>query len=357
MPIKKVKGGYKWGESGKVYPTKAQAAKQARAAYASGYKGYQTGDVITQSEDPFAPNFELPTGGTTTTVGGSRQTTSDPFAKNFAKRMLLTGILSNPQARQSLGMYKAFRDRGPMGLGKALAQREGRQALFRKVGPWGMLLGGRGGLLGLGSEGPLGLGIKQGLQNPRTGGLPGIINRVKFLQAFPQVVATRLLMDKIYQRIPGQKGILGGTFGPQARNIASLFLPFIKSYEEKYGMGSAEEDIDMYPDIQPVEVTAQMRETDSMREERERAERAARVHQFAEQSLMNRVAETGGDPMSYMYGLVPGVAQSTNQGLRAANLGKVLAKRAAARALTGREAKYDRSGLNRKISSGGASRK
>ena len=38
MPVKKTKGGYKWGSSGKVYPTKAQAEKQARAAYASGYK-------------------------------------------------------------------------------------------------------------------------------------------------------------------------------------------------------------------------------------------------------------------------------------------------------------------------------
>jgi hypothetical protein len=38
MPIKKVKGGYKWGSSGKTYPTKKQAAKQAAAAYASGYK-------------------------------------------------------------------------------------------------------------------------------------------------------------------------------------------------------------------------------------------------------------------------------------------------------------------------------
>jgi len=38
MPVKKVKGGYKWGNSGKVYPTKAQAEEQARAIYASGYK-------------------------------------------------------------------------------------------------------------------------------------------------------------------------------------------------------------------------------------------------------------------------------------------------------------------------------
>ena len=38
MPIRKVKGGYKWGKSGKVYPTRKQAEKQAAAAYASGYK-------------------------------------------------------------------------------------------------------------------------------------------------------------------------------------------------------------------------------------------------------------------------------------------------------------------------------
>ncbi len=38
MPVKKVKGGYKWGTAGKVYPTKKQASAQARAVYASGYK-------------------------------------------------------------------------------------------------------------------------------------------------------------------------------------------------------------------------------------------------------------------------------------------------------------------------------
>jgi len=38
MPVKKVKGGYKYGKTGKVYPTKAQAEKQGRAIRASGYK-------------------------------------------------------------------------------------------------------------------------------------------------------------------------------------------------------------------------------------------------------------------------------------------------------------------------------
>jgi hypothetical protein len=38
MPVQKVGGGYRWGQHGKVYPTKQQAEEQGRAAYASGYK-------------------------------------------------------------------------------------------------------------------------------------------------------------------------------------------------------------------------------------------------------------------------------------------------------------------------------
>jgi len=35
MPVRKVKGGYKWGDTGKVYPSKEQALKQGRAIQAS----------------------------------------------------------------------------------------------------------------------------------------------------------------------------------------------------------------------------------------------------------------------------------------------------------------------------------
>ena len=38
MPVKRVPGGYQWGNSGKVYPTTAQAEAQGRAAYAAGYR-------------------------------------------------------------------------------------------------------------------------------------------------------------------------------------------------------------------------------------------------------------------------------------------------------------------------------
>jgi hypothetical protein len=37
MPIRKVDGGYKWGNHGKVYKNRKDAEKQAEAAYANGY--------------------------------------------------------------------------------------------------------------------------------------------------------------------------------------------------------------------------------------------------------------------------------------------------------------------------------
>jgi hypothetical protein len=35
MPVKKVKGGYKWGNTGKVYKSKKDAEKQGKAIQAS----------------------------------------------------------------------------------------------------------------------------------------------------------------------------------------------------------------------------------------------------------------------------------------------------------------------------------
>lgn len=39
MPVRKVRGGYRWGSKGKVYKTRAAAERQGRAAYAHGYRG------------------------------------------------------------------------------------------------------------------------------------------------------------------------------------------------------------------------------------------------------------------------------------------------------------------------------
>ena len=51
MPVKKVKGGYKFGSSGKVYPTRAGAERQQRAAYANGYRGMAAGGFVSTGND------------------------------------------------------------------------------------------------------------------------------------------------------------------------------------------------------------------------------------------------------------------------------------------------------------------
>lgn len=38
MPVRRVKGGYRWGKTGKTYKTRAEAERQGRAIRASGYK-------------------------------------------------------------------------------------------------------------------------------------------------------------------------------------------------------------------------------------------------------------------------------------------------------------------------------
>ena len=397
MPIQEVNGGYRWGKSGKVYPTKAQAAKQARAAYASGYKGYAEGGPVTQSTDPFAPNFKLsgkPASETVYIGEPQEERAQDTFAKDFAKYLLMTGVMSNPKTRRNLGMAKMFRDQGPMGLGKVLGQRAGIEGLFKKAGPWATLLQNKGGLLGLGSKGPLGLGIMQGLQDPRTRGLPGIMNRIKFAQAFPQIAGLGWLMNKLSPRIPGQRGALGQGLGPQFANLASKMFG-TRTHEqamEEFGPGimggtlgprirnlfgggrDREEGTGIFggtlgpklrdlftrkkdeSPIQEIEVTAQRRGEQPEESVGEGYSPSAMSMRMSDDQLYADLAGTGfgSDKLS---GLSPGAAQSLNQGLRASNIGKMLAKRAAARALTGKKAKYDRSGLDRKISSGGGGRK
>ena len=45
MPVHRVKGGYKWGSRGHTYKTKAGAQRQARAAYAHGYREGKRGHL------------------------------------------------------------------------------------------------------------------------------------------------------------------------------------------------------------------------------------------------------------------------------------------------------------------------
>lgn len=62
MPIRKVKGGWKWGSRGKVYKSRVGAERQARAAYANGYRGDAAKQrrLAVSRGDAAAPAVELP---------------------------------------------------------------------------------------------------------------------------------------------------------------------------------------------------------------------------------------------------------------------------------------------------------
>lgn len=53
MPVHSTKGGFQWGNHGHVYPTRAGAERQARAAYANGYRGMQRGGLVPTSPSGF----------------------------------------------------------------------------------------------------------------------------------------------------------------------------------------------------------------------------------------------------------------------------------------------------------------
>jgi len=64
MPIRKVKGGYKWGKRGKVYRSRKDAERQAAAAYASGYKKSMDwfDDIVNKKKESFTEVSPSPFG-------------------------------------------------------------------------------------------------------------------------------------------------------------------------------------------------------------------------------------------------------------------------------------------------------
>ena len=300
----------------------------------------------TPIQNPLNPNLSTSSsgGGTTSIYEKQGSGKQDTFARDFAKYMLMTGIMSNPKARQGYGMAKMFRDQGPMGVAKGFGQRAGIEALFNKVGPWGMLLQNKGGPLGLGimdSKRPMSSKVTQLLLDPRVAG------RMKFAKFFPGIAALGWGLNKLSPRIEGQTGALGQGLGPQLANLFGR-----KSYAEAMeefgpgimggtlgprirnffgGGGDREEGTGIMggtlgprlkelftrkkDPIQEIEVTAQRRLTEAQKRNAE----FDRSMAMQDEMLADRIGETGGESQDFLSGLTPGVSQGTNQMLRAAN--------------------------------------
>jgi len=135
MPITKTNGGYKWGKSGKTYPTKAGAARQARAAYASGYKGYKYGGSVPKYNKavsiPGSGIANLPPG-----FGGFPSNTGQ-VGVNISPQGVGIGTMIDPGSvagSQSMGeAYKRF-FAGLLGQGNTSSAAAER---FRNAGPSG----------------------------------------------------------------------------------------------------------------------------------------------------------------------------------------------------------------------------
>ena len=103
MPIRKVKGGYKWGSRGKVYKNRKDAERQAAAAYASGYvkKGWQ--EVL--KKDPKKGTGKKPKGSARRlyTDENPKDTVPVKFktAKDVRETFASSAFKSKPHKRQS----------------------------------------------------------------------------------------------------------------------------------------------------------------------------------------------------------------------------------------------------------------
>tara|TARA_R100000479_G_scaffold141812_1_gene77566 strand:+ start:220 stop:678 length:459 start_codon:yes stop_codon:yes gene_type:complete len=103
MPIRKVKGGYKWGSRGKVYKNRKDAERQAAAAYASGYvkKGWQ--EIL--KKDPKKGTGKKPKGSARRlyTDENPKDTVPVKFktAKDVRETFASSAFKSKPHKRQS----------------------------------------------------------------------------------------------------------------------------------------------------------------------------------------------------------------------------------------------------------------
>jgi len=146
------------------------------------------------------------------------------FAKNPSKQtglnLLASGLMSSPNASKYLPLLGLMANPSSAGgMFKGLTQQAGFKGLLKKFGPSALYaLTNRGGALGLGTGGPLGQGVLPSLaRNPF-----GTMGRMGFAASNPLIALLMAGLNKASPQIKGQRGPLGGSFGPQ---LANLFAP------------------------------------------------------------------------------------------------------------------------------------
>ena len=143
----------------------------------------------------------------------------DPYVKQWLKNMVKTYMMINPNMAKT---FPAVAMKNPA-MAKQMVinavRNEGLNTIFQKYGPIASVMFHEGGPLGLGTSGPMGMGIQQSMMRDPL----ATVGKLKFAMAFPGITGIGWLMDKFLPS-GGQRGGLGATFGPRLADTASKLI-------------------------------------------------------------------------------------------------------------------------------------
>ena len=140
----------------------------------------------------------------------------DPYVKQWLKNMVKTYIMLDPKMIKALPAVAMKNPAMAKQMVLNSVRNEGLNTIFQKYGPIASIMFHEGGPLGLGTTGPMGLGIKESMmRNPLA-----TVGKLRFAMAFPGITGIGWLMDKFLPS-GGERGGLGATFGPRLADAAS----------------------------------------------------------------------------------------------------------------------------------------
>ena len=151
----------------------------------------------------------------------------DPYVKQWLKNMVKTYVMLDPKMIKALPAVAMKNPAMAKQMVLNSVRNEGLNTIFQKYGPIASIMFHEGGPLGLGTTGPMGMGIKESMmRNPLA-----TVGKLRFAMAFPGITGIGWLMDKFLPS-GGQRGGLGATFGPRLADAASKMFPGVQSTED-----------------------------------------------------------------------------------------------------------------------------
>ena len=140
----------------------------------------------------------------------------DQWTKDWLKNMVKTYVVLNPQMIKTLPIVAMTNPAMARDMVLNSVRTEGLNTIFKKYGPIASIMFHEGGPLGLGTTGPMGMGIQQSMMNNPL----ATIGKLRFAMAFPGVTGIGYLFNKLFPS-GGEKGGLTTTFGPRLADAAS----------------------------------------------------------------------------------------------------------------------------------------